>query len=814
MRARNLFLMVFLLGVTVLFLGESVNAEEYLFEEIGDSVTVCDGKILTLAEIKSEYVMIGVDGPVYGIFNEERYINHNLMIGLIERTSPTKISVRCVDTRYEDGDAYTVPCSAGWSAKDCKATNPDWKWGFDGLTTDYVELYIKSDFNVNGDEDNPVGVGECYTFPCGKAGICFDGLIADDKEEYIIEYEADVDLSNALGPIYSSEEVIYIHTSVVDGLEVESDNIIGIFTDEATSKIWLHIDNIIPTNLNVIYENEDNDMVLAGQISTVGRIENVNFARVTYEKTKENNIEFDLSGSTAFDNDLLLTLDIIDDNYDIKNGEDDLYVRFGHDATEFKGLGVLYGRTDPDDLSYGYDNDKLSVAIKRGNHRTRYGIVINDPKSNSAIDRVSLAVPRDNVLTWISYVDYDGHLAGRVTTALGSSVAEIAHSCDGGEEFCEHVGIGSGLKVVTSLSSRDDDYEDRVYLEVSDRSIEFILSKNTELVRGERIDFQGVSFDLVDFGDGWITVSDISICGCDECNPEEYPKCAEDENSVLRCEADEMGCYKKVTSLQDICDYKCVGGECIPEGPKCNIDHLNLFPLLPLVQDKIDFAWTADGKNMDTLDILYTTPPLNNEYAEWSYLESTSNSGSYEADISQLTPGMYSFAVEASNDANLCSWDKAHAVSNWVLVTSTTGGGTMPGAETECDDYLDNDADGQIDCYDSDCNQWYEEHDGVACEDSSVCADNQWCNLAGCCIVANEYVDYTCGDELDNDHDGRVDCWDEDCEGAPNCGFAPSFSDFNNNMLYTLIGAIVLVAIGGYWYYSKPKAKKSKKRRK
>jgi hypothetical protein len=421
--------------------------------------------------------------------------------------------------------------------------------------------------------------------------------------------------------------------------------------------------------------------------------------------------------------------------------------------------------------------------------------------------------------------------------------------------------------------------------------------------------------------------------GCNECNPEEYPKCAEDETSVLRCEADEMGCYKKVTIMDclsgscedstcscystyecndnnkqtwdecnrdtDFCshlltvsctksdnsnyytqgkmiveyedgsvmeeydecidliddrgvrewtcdenherwytdDYNscddcvdgacacssddqclsedvCRNGKCVADSPMCDIYHVDLLPLLHNLETSIYFAWVAEGDNLDTIDLIYTNPPLNNEDAEWIHLESTNNSGSYEADISQLTPGIYSFAVEASNNANLCTWDKAHAVSDWVMVTSTTGGGTMPGAETECDDYLDNDADGQIDCYDSDCNQWYEEHDANSCEDSSMCADNQKCNLAGCCIVANEYVDYTCGDELDNDHDGRVDCWDEDCEGAPNCGFAPGFSSTSSTSVYMIIGAIVLVAIGGYWYYSKPKAKKSKKRRK
>jgi hypothetical protein len=67
------------------------------------------------------------------------------------------------------------------------------------------------------------------------------------------------------------------------------------------------------------------------------------------------------------------------------------------------------------------------------------------------------------------------------------------------------------------------------------------------------------------------------------------------------------------------------------------------------------------------------------------------------------------------------------------------GFGTAPGAETDCDDGLDDDGDGDVDCADSDC-------DG-----DPACVESDCCN------------------GLDDDGDGDVDFDDSDCDGAPPC---------------------------------------------
>ncbi len=83
------------------------------------------------------------------------------------------------------------------------------------------------------------------------------------------------------------------------------------------------------------------------------------------------------------------------------------------------------------------------------------------------------------------------------------------------------------------------------------------------------------------------------------------------------------------------------------------------------------------------------------------------------------------------------------------------GGGCTPTETTEltCDDGLDNDCDGAIDCADSDC------------------ASDPACG-GGC--TPTEPTEMTCNDGLDNDCDGFVDCADSDCAADPAC--APACS--------------------------------------
>ena len=93
--------------------------------------------------------------------------------------------------------------------------------------------------------------------------------------------------------------------------------------------------------------------------------------------------------------------------------------------------------------------------------------------------------------------------------------------------------------------------------------------------------------------------------------------------------------------------------------------------------------------------------------------------------------------------------------------------------EDDCGDGVDNDEDGAVDCEDSDC-----EGDG-ACTEAGSCDDgidndgdgNTDCDDVEDCPAdqAPCLTEMDCGDGVDNDEDGRTDCDDSDCEGAVGC---------------------------------------------
>ena len=73
--------------------------------------------------------------------------------------------------------------------------------------------------------------------------------------------------------------------------------------------------------------------------------------------------------------------------------------------------------------------------------------------------------------------------------------------------------------------------------------------------------------------------------------------------------------------------------------------------------------------------------------------------------------------------------------------------GSPSATESDCADGADNDCDGDVDCFDTDC-----------------AAD------PACACTADET---SCSDGLDNDCDGDIDCDDADCTGDPDCDCLP-----------------------------------------
>jgi len=93
------------------------------------------------------------------------------------------------------------------------------------------------------------------------------------------------------------------------------------------------------------------------------------------------------------------------------------------------------------------------------------------------------------------------------------------------------------------------------------------------------------------------------------------------------------------------------------------------------------------------------------------------------------------------------------------------------GPETNCEDRDDNDGDGLVDCADPDCTDDPfclcgngQPDPGEACDDGNN-ADGDGCS-SDCQVEIGPEV---CNDGIDNDTDGLVDCADSDCANDPAC---------------------------------------------
>lgn len=395
------------------------------FMDVGDSVEV-EGKKLTLQNVgDSGTIIVDVDGVVKVIGSTAETVNgieikvdQTFYETVKAQRSASLIVGKEAQQTYKDGDAYI-----GENKDD-----PDWVWNIANLHTasatttnttgEFVGpfLGVENDFVFNDDTDNPPGVGECVEYPNKYVSVCIDSLTVKDTsyKTYTFELDKNADLSEADGGSATSVQALYFHTNQPEGFQVLTGGgtqlvANGTISNPKSDKVWiwraLDVASGDPGRFAVYYEDSNGKTQMAG----VGGAENVNPLQINYDNTKSTDIPLWIFNSTTTVNVTLAPfisadLPFTNDNITMEwtgNGDTDTFsfTALGTTAsTEQAGELTWEGyneTTDSNTAGDGYTN--VAIGTKDEDHRTRYGIIIRDPKAHGASDEVVIEIPADQV---------------------------------------------------------------------------------------------------------------------------------------------------------------------------------------------------------------------------------------------------------------------------------------------------------------------------------------------------------------------------------------------------------------------------------
>ena len=396
----------------------TANVGTEYFMNTEDAVEVL-GKTVTLKNVGSDgNVVLDVDGITETVGSTTKTVNgvevkvdstFYTSDNKAERSATLILGKDAVET-YQDGDAYVG------EDKD----NPDWVWNMNNLnskastttsaTAEFSGPYlgIENDFIYNDDSDNPPTAGECVDLPNNYLSICLDSLTVSDSNyaTYTFEFDNSADLSDAEATL-TSAGAVFIHTTQSEGLVIDGSDLStfnGTASDVKTNKIWLYKgSSTLPsgntTDVGVLYEDpNDNKVKLAGSISngTAGGDEapRNHFAHINYDNTKDADINLHLtSGWDAGSTEINVTA-VPFTSTDLPNYNDNVTMVWGVASGVFNKLGATASSEEAGELVW---NAATSVGTKDEDHRTRYGIIVRDPKAHGASDEVVLEVPGDQV---------------------------------------------------------------------------------------------------------------------------------------------------------------------------------------------------------------------------------------------------------------------------------------------------------------------------------------------------------------------------------------------------------------------------------
>jgi len=292
--------------------------------------------------------------------------------------------------------------------------DPEWLWIIENIKTEASTnirdtndetahtgplLGIKNNF-VATDIDS-IGIkaktiGESFCFPDDIICIKFIDLTVSDYGTYNIQ-KSTVDLSSFNTSWSNKDAILIFSADDTEGLKLDTDGYdiaASGANDAKTDKIWI-IYNSTDSYAAVYYEDSVNAKKLAGYLNMDATNDDINIADVNYKNTQDNDIQIDLRGDFGSVDNLDLVLDILGfEGAASVDGSDDIIINLKHIAdTDFTGFGNTSGAADDADQVWVSTN----IGEKNVDLRSLYGIIIKDPNTNNAVDKVILEIPEDQV---------------------------------------------------------------------------------------------------------------------------------------------------------------------------------------------------------------------------------------------------------------------------------------------------------------------------------------------------------------------------------------------------------------------------------
>ncbi len=363
---------------------------------------------------------------------------------------------------YTDGDAYV-----GENKDD-----PSWIWDIGNLNTvgttsisnnvtnagmistgsgvgPFIGIELDHSHRYNGD-DPAVEVGKCIDLPSNYVSVCLGSLtVSGDDMSLIFESGtagSNIDLSEANVPTYTAStfaKTIHIKSGN-DGIKLLQSALGNLTKDTTTEEVWL----TGITNVSVFYKNHDNSnkKTFAGNTS-VGTL----FAGIINGGTKDTNLQLNATaqgGASGYqtNGEILLTLQALGDTTnDLAAGQDDLYMNWSRTTGGFNSLGTTQSSEEGAELRWGPSQTNIGTK-NTGDLRTKYGVVVKEPKSSGANDKVQLMIPSDQVQANVEVRGNGAVSSGGVSTG-GIAVASYAGPAPGAVKDTE-VGSTAGQNLI------------------------------------------------------------------------------------------------------------------------------------------------------------------------------------------------------------------------------------------------------------------------------------------------------------------------------------------------------------------------------